>query len=77
MTELCLRCGLNPFADERPPYFPFCATCWPLVRNYSVDENGDFSGFLTEAEIEENDRQAAEAAQTSPLACDGCEGETP
>ena len=36
------------------------AACPPA--NYSVDENGDFIGFMTEAEIEESYRQAGEAA---------------
>ena len=62
MTELCLRCGQHPVADEGPPYFPFCAMCWPLVRNYSVDENGDFLGFRTEEEELESLRQSGEAA---------------
>jgi hypothetical protein len=30
--------------------------------HYSVDENGDFIGFMTEAEIADSYRQAGEAA---------------
>jgi hypothetical protein len=65
MTELCLRCGKHPVADETPPRFPFCDACWPVVatrRNYFVDEEGNFDRFMTEAEVEERYRQAGEAA---------------
>jgi hypothetical protein len=63
MTELCQRCGEHPVADEGPPRFPFCEACWPTVgAHYSVDENGDFIGFMTEAEIADSYRQAGEAA---------------
>lgn len=65
MTELCLRCGEHPAADETPPRFPFCDACWPVVAshaNYLVDEDGNFDRFMTEAEVEESYRQAGDAA---------------
>ena len=65
MTELCLRCGDRPVADEEPPRFPFCEACWPVVAsqaNYFVDEDGNFDRFMTEAEIAESYRQSGEAA---------------
>lgn len=65
MTELCLRCGVQPVADEGPPRFPFCETCWPVIsarNNYFVDECGNFTGFMTPEEEAEHWRQAGEAA---------------
>ena len=56
MTELCLRCGEHPVADDEPPRFPFCESCWPVVSrqaNYFVDEDGNFDRFMSEAEIAE------------------------
>ena len=49
MTKLCLRCGEHPVADEEPPHFPFCESCWLVVTsqgNYFVDEDGNFDCFM-------------------------------
>jgi hypothetical protein len=65
MTKLCQRCGDHPVADEGPPSFPFCEACWPEVSvgKYYVDEDGNFIGFMTEADEAMGFEAAADYAE--------------